>query len=145
MAEFHGAKVALFLGRDLLVYQRDDTPGLAFRGAWDFPGGGREGAETPVQTALRETEEEFSLVLKPSDFVWQREYRRVEGDVVWFLVTHQPQALAAEIVFGDEGQSWDIWPVARFLQHSGAVPNLQERLKDYLDDIGGESCLPDPG
>lgn len=37
---FAGAKLALYLGDDLAVILRDETPGLTFAGHWDFPGGG---------------------------------------------------------------------------------------------------------
>ena len=56
-----GAKLALFVGARLLVLHRDDRPGLLWPGFWDLPGGGREGAESPLDCALRETREEFGL------------------------------------------------------------------------------------
>ena len=55
---FSGAKLALFLGADLLVIKRDDRPDIPYPGYWDLPGGGREGDETPQACALRETYEE---------------------------------------------------------------------------------------
>ena len=42
---FSGAKLALFLGADLLVIRRDMRPDIPFPGHWDLPGGGREGEE----------------------------------------------------------------------------------------------------
>ena len=44
---FIGAKLALFIGADLLTILRDDRPDIPFPGHWDFPGGGREGGESP--------------------------------------------------------------------------------------------------
>jgi len=69
MMSFSGAKLALFLGVDLLVILRDDRPDIPYPGHWDFPGGGREGQETPEACALRETREEVGLVLRPSELV----------------------------------------------------------------------------
>ena len=54
---FDGAKLALFLGKDLVVILRDDKPDIPYPAHWDLPGGGREGAETPEACALRETYE----------------------------------------------------------------------------------------
>ena len=36
---FSGAKLALFLGPDLLVILRDDRPDIPWPGRWDLPGG----------------------------------------------------------------------------------------------------------
>ena len=58
---FAGAKLMLFLGEELLVIRRDEKPEIPWPGYLDFPGGGREGEETPEQCALRETFEEVGL------------------------------------------------------------------------------------
>ena len=47
MMDFHGVKVAVLVGDKLLMHLRDDKPGLFNANMWDFPGGGREGNETP--------------------------------------------------------------------------------------------------
>ena len=50
---FVGAKLALFLGEELLVIRRDDRPDIPWPDFLDFPGGGREGDEgCAVTTAL---------------------------------------------------------------------------------------------
>ena len=38
----------------------------------------------------------------------------------------------AAITFGDEGQGWDLMPVADFLGHKGAVPEMQRTGRDRL-------------
>ena len=44
--DFHGAKLALFVGGgELAVILRDDDPSIVLPNHWDFPGGGREGDE----------------------------------------------------------------------------------------------------
>jgi len=63
VAHFNGAKVALFIGDRLLITLRDDRPDIPFPNMWDFPGGGREGEETPFETMARETFEEVALVV----------------------------------------------------------------------------------
>ncbi len=52
------------LRRRVLLGQRRTPP---WRGYWAFPGGAREGAETSLETGLRELAEETGIVLPPSD------------------------------------------------------------------------------
>lgn len=53
--DFHGAKLALFIGADLVVIRRHDRPDIPWPGALDLTGCGREGQESPVDCVLRET------------------------------------------------------------------------------------------
>lgn len=40
----------------------------------------------------------------------------------------------ASIEFGDEGQYWKLMGIDEYLCHKEGVPNLQRRLRDYLED-----------
>ena len=82
---FSGAKLALFLGSDLLVIKRDDKPDIPYPGYWDLPGGGREADESPEDCALRETFEEVSLTIPKTELSWSKSYQRARGRV-WFFV-----------------------------------------------------------
>ena len=136
-APFAGAKLALFLGDDLLVIQRDDSPDIPWPGHWDLPGGGREGDETAITCALRETREEVGLVIAPENVSWSHSYLRPHGRV-WFFVAHMPADLVDEVHFGDEGQGWRLMPPETYCRHPRAVPHFAEQLAQYLDlDIGG--------
>ena len=129
--DFSGAKLALFLGQDLLVIQRDDKPDIPYPGFWDLPGGGREGRESPEACALRETEEEAGLVLQPDALVWARSYQRPRGRV-WFFAGHLPAAAARQVKLGDEGQRWRLMAPETYCAHPLAVPHFAERLREYL-------------
>jgi len=51
--DFIGSKLALMIGDRILVILRDDFAHITFPNVWDFPGGGREAGETPLQTMHR--------------------------------------------------------------------------------------------
>ncbi|MFZ5956245.1 NUDIX hydrolase [Pseudomonas knackmussii] len=133
---FTGAKLALFHAGRLVVYRRDDKPEIPYPNCWDFPGGGREGDETPVECALRELEEEFAVRLDAGRIEWQRRYRATHGPApwAWLLVARIDAAEFAAIRFGDEGQYWQLMDVDEYLDHDQAVPYLQERLRHYLEE-----------
>lgn len=133
--QFMGAKLALFVGSDLLCLHRDDRADIVWPGAWDFPGGGREGDETPVECAQRETEEEFGLIVPQSHIRWGRCYTNSIGRAVWFFVGWMPARAEQDVRFGDEGQGWALMSPAAYLSHPKAVPQLQARLRDYQNGI----------
>jgi 8-oxo-dGTP diphosphatase len=128
---FHGAKAAVFLGDNLLVLLRDDRPDILFPAHWDFPGGGREGDETPFETLARELKEEVGLDLPPAAVVWSVNLPAAHqaGQRVWFSVVQLPAAAVTQIVFGDEGLCWAMMTPAQFLRLGNAVPSLPERLR----------------
>lgn len=128
---FTGAKLALFLGPDLLVIQRDDKPDIPWPGYWDLPGGGREGAETPVACALRETREEVGLTLSPDQIAWQHSEDRPTGQA-WYFAAHLPAARVREVRLGDEGQGWQLMTPGDYCRHPLAVPHFAEIVSLYL-------------
>jgi len=131
---FGGAKIALICNDKLLVYRRDDKPGIPHPNMWDLPGGGREGEESPVDCAMRETYEEFGIIIPRERVEWQRRYvsREDSGVIGWFLAAKLAEDEIAEIRFGDEGQHWAVMEVVAFLGCSDAVTHLQYRLSDYI-------------
>lgn len=134
MAEiFCGSKLAYIVDNTLLVYKRDEKPGLPFPGMWDFPGGGREGTETPEDCALRELYEEFSLQLSAERLIYRRQVPSLIGNgEAYFFVVLGNQEEVGKIHFGEEGQYWKLMPIEHYLSDSEAIPALQQRLQDYL-------------
>ena len=127
---FDGAKAALFLGDELVVIRRDLKPWLAYAGMWDFPGGGREGDETPEETLIRETREELGLDVRDAEWLWRRQMTTDRRGMIWFFVLRLPPGTA--IAFGDEGQGWALMRPDRFLAEPQAVPPLKDRLRMWL-------------
>ena len=135
--DFVGAKVALLCGDALLTYLRDDKLGLPWPATWDLPGGGREGDETAETCLLRELHEEFGLMLPPERLIWRRIWpcmMDASRASVFFAGRITPDEIAA-IRFGDEGQYWQMMPVADYLNHPQAIPELQRRVAVALRDL----------
>ena len=132
--DFTGAKAALICEGAILTYLRDDRPGLRFANWWDLPGGGREGAESPQECLLREVEEEFGLRLPPTRLHWAREFPGMidHRQRAWFFGGQLTQAEVAAIRFGDEGQRWDMMPLAQFFAHARVVPAMRARAAEFL-------------
>lgn len=135
-----GAKIALICGTRLVAYLRDDFAHIPDPGLWDFPGGEREPGETALDCALRETTEEFGLVLPPAVVIHAASYPSHQpgrADVAFFVARITAEDVAA-IVFGSEGQRWEMMAVDDFLSRPDAVRELQQALRDALPH------LPDP-
>lgn len=134
--DFHGAKVAVFIGDSILVYRRDDRPDIPFPNMLDLPGGGRENGESGAECVARETYEEFGIRIAIDDFRHVETYAnwRGEGKVALFFVCQLASQILEDIVFGDEGQGWLTMTVPEFLASKDAVPHLQMRVQDYLSN-----------
>lgn len=124
---FKGTKLALFLGPYLCVTLRDQKPGIPYPGLWDFPGGGREGDESPAECTLRETREEIGICLEPEALIWARGFE-AKGERGWLFVARLPFAAVGAVRFGEEGQGWRLMRPSDFVTHPYTIPPLRERL-----------------
>lgn len=136
MSDFKGAKIALICEDRLIAYLRDDKAGIPFPGWWDLPGGGREQDETPMECAIRETHEEFGISIDPASIVWERYYpgQTPEAPGTYFHVAQLADGFG-DIVFGEEGQRWEIMSIQHFLTHPQVVSHLKDRLRHYLAEM----------
>lgn len=136
--DFTGAKAALFCGASVLVYLRDEKPGLRWPGLWDLPGGGREGLESPEECLLREVWEEFGLRLGSERLVWRGVFpSMVEmGRESVFFGGWLSVDEVGSVRFGDEGQGWELMPVEGFLGHPQGVPEMQRRAGIVWSEMG---------
>ena len=132
--DFHGAKLALFVGKHLVTILRDDRPDIPWPAHWDLPGGGRQGGETGPQCVLRETHEEIGLILPATALCWGRLYPR-KGLNFWFFAAQLPTSAAADIRLGNEGQRYELIPPRDYLIRRKAIPQFQERLGHCLADL----------
>ena len=125
ISDFTGCKIALFCGDKLLTILRDDKASIPWPNMWELPGGGREGDESPFECVAREVYEELGVYLTEDCLLY-------EGRHSVFMVGQLSQEQFDNITFGDEGQGYQLTNVEEFLTSSQVVPQLQERLRDYL-------------
>ena len=133
LTDFQGCKIALICGDKVLTILRDDKDDIPCPNMWELPGGGREGNESPFECAAREVYEELGIHLTEDCLLWAKVYPSMlfADKQSVFLVGLLTQAQFDSIVFGNEGQGYQLTNVEEFLSSSQVVPQLQERLKDY--------------
>ncbi|WP_261069683.1 NUDIX hydrolase [Streptococcus mitis] len=137
ISDFTGCKIALFCGDKLLTILRDDKASIPWPNMWELPGGGREGDESPFECVAREVFEELGIHLTKDCLLWSRVYPSVlyEGRYSVFMVGQLRQEQFDNITFGDEGQGHQLMNVEEFLSSSQAVPQLQDRVRDYMEEV----------
>ena len=133
ISDFTGSKIALICGDKVLTILRDDKDDIPCPNMWELPGGGREGDESPFECVAREVYEELGIHLNEDCLLWSKVYTSMlfTDKQSVFLVGQLTQNQFDSIVFGDEGQGYQLMNVEEFLSYSQVVPQLQERLKDY--------------
>ena len=135
ISDFTGCKIALFCGDRILTILRDDKASIPWPNMWELPGGGREGDESPLECVAREVYEELGIHLTEDCLLWSKVYPSMlyEGWHSVFMVGQLSQEQFDNITFGDEGQSYQLVNVEEFLSSSQVVPQLQDRVRDYME------------
>ena len=133
--DFTGCKIALICDGQILTILRDDKEDIPWPNMWELPGGGREGNETPFECVAREVYEELNIQLSKDDVIWSRLYPSMldENKKSVFLVGKLTQEQFESIIFGDEGQGYKLGSFEEFLTSDRVVPQLQERVRDYVE------------
>jgi len=131
--DFHGVKVAILVEDKLLMFLRDNKPGLFNANKWDFFGGGREDKETPQECAIREIQEELGFSIDPKLFVWGKLYpaQKDPTQKAVFMVAKLPQEYLDKINL-NEGQRWNLFDQKSFFEREDVVEALKNRFGDYL-------------
>ena len=134
--DFQGCKIALICDGQILTILRDDKPTIPWPNLWELPGGGREGNESPFECVAREVYEELGIHLDEDCLLWSKFYPSVifKDKQSVFMVGQLRQEQFDNITFGNEGQAYKLMPIEEFLKSKQAVPQLQGRLRDYLEE-----------
>ena len=137
ISDFTGCKIALFCDDRILTILRDDKSNIPWPNMWELPGGGREGDESPFECVAREVYEELGIHLTKDCLHWSKVYPSMlfEGKESVFLVGKLRQEQFDSIVFGDEGQGYRLMSIEEFLSSDKVVPQLQDRVRDYLEEV----------
>jgi 8-oxo-dGTP diphosphatase len=99
-------------GRFLVLRRIDPEPQLHHK--WEFPGGGIEWGETPLETLKREMKEETGLIVQDATLlgihthVWDLPTERVQV----FLIVYCAQADSEEVVLSPEENDAYKWVTA---------------------------------
>jgi 8-oxo-dGTP diphosphatase len=64
--------------KEILLYLRDNKPGIPFPDHWDLIGGHIEEGETPEEALVREVKEELDIDLK--EYTFYKRYECLTGD-----------------------------------------------------------------
>ncbi len=136
ISDFTGCKIALFCGDKLLTILRDDRASIPWPNMWELPGGGREADESPFECVAREVYEELGIHLTEDCLIWSRVYPSMlfEGRQSVFMAGQLSQEQFDNIIFGDEGQGYKLMSIDEFLSSDKVVPQLQERVRDYMEE-----------
>ena len=131
--DFTGVKAALLVEQSILVILRDNKPDIPWPNTWELPGGGREGQET--REVWEELGLELGLTLKEESIIWSKIYPSMldKDRSAVFVVGQISQEQYREIRFGDEGQEFKLMPIEDFIKAEGVIPQLQERVRDYVE------------
>ena len=142
---FSGTKLVLLVGGKVATLLRDDRPDIPCPNMWDFPGGGREGSESAEDCVLRETQEELSLRLRPSDLSWKQEFDSptVPGTTSWWFAATLPASASSKIKLGNEGQRWTLMAPSDWLTNPSAIPHFKPRLRAALRGLGQDAVVTD--
>ena len=84
----------------------------------------------------RDVNEELSIQLSKEEVIWSGIYpSMLDGNKKSvFLVGQLTQEQFESIVFGDEGHSYKLVSLEEFLTSDRVIPQLQERVRDYVEE-----------
>lgn len=114
----------------ILFLHRDDIPSIPYPDYLDVMSGVVEDDESPFQCALRETEEESTIILNPSRLSAFRRYRWLDQTEHIFVYEKTVKLDTATVVPG-EGQGL-IWLSPHEIEDAKIMPRTKHAVLEYL-------------
>ncbi len=119
---------------EILLYKRDNKPGLPFPGHWDLIGGHVEEGETPEEALVREVKEELDIEL--TEYAFYKRYECLTGDAyenIKFIYTGKINIPIEEITLL-EGDYPKYFPREE-IQNVNFANILRKIVLEYIDDF----------
>ncbi len=131
-----GVKVFIkneILGKYLFIL-RDDKPNIPQPNTWSLPGGGIEIDETPLETLIREIEEELNIDIFDIKHIYSKEikhnFENQEYKIIGHYFTAKTDALISDINL-TEGQKVEFFTLEEIEKYDNISFGIKETLKNY--------------
>ena len=111
-----------------LLQLRDDKKGIACPNCWGLFGGSVEENETPLESAIREMEEELGIKLKKEKFKFLLKIILKGQDFSVFLVNLKNNLSNLKL---NEGQKMGLFSMEQIRKLTNITPSLIEILNKY--------------
>jgi 8-oxo-dGTP diphosphatase len=125
----HGAKAFVIYNQKILLILRDNKPDIPNPNTWNFPGGGIEEGEEPLETLKRELEEEISII--PKNIHWLGKTTYVNQVSVYRYIIWLDQNEYEELKLGDEGQRMEFFNLSKVIKLKLSLQTRQYIEKTY--------------
>jgi 8-oxo-dGTP diphosphatase len=130
------ATVVILLTKQGIPMVREDNP--KFKVAFlKFPGGRRDGGETPEECAAREMAEEIGAVIDPASLILLKKENRGSHDFYLFGVRMEELPKLKHV--GDEGEDVGIFSPAGLKERRDVFPN-HWKIPEVQEFIYGETA-----
>lgn len=139
-----GAKILIFSPDKVLLFHRDNKPGINAPDCWCLIGGGIDEGETPEQGLIREVKEEVCYDLKDHRFISKLVGSHDED--VYYYVLFVDKDDESKFVHGlSEGQGigWFTLDEISSLKLSPGTDILFSKFKDLIVNLMTTRTIPD--
>ena len=134
----HGAKAFVIYNKKILLILRDNKPDIPNPNTWNFPGGGIEEGEAPLETLKRELQEEISII--PKDIHWLGKTTYYNKVSVYRYIVWLDQNEYEDLILGDEGQRMEFFDLSEViklklsLQTRQYIEKTYEQIEDFINN-----------
>lgn len=139
-----GASAVIISNNKVLLFQRDNIPGIPFPDCWQLPGGGIEEGETPLEGLQRELAEEVTYV--PKKIIYLGYFDNILGKNHIFISIVSSEEEEKFKHNPDEGQRIGFFTIEEALNLK-LTPGLRwviENKSREINQLVNEHIIPSP-